>query len=153
MSTQALRTTRNPSKYDLVFFLANDLSNLYAAMGTHHLEYGFPFTHSTNCVSIALFFFSHLHRLASTPATSLSGVTITSTANNFTVPSLNGTLTTITDIQLLSLISPPFYTFLSILLGIFIFSIVFGRLYTAMHSQTGKTIGYWQSSYAFTPLN
>ena len=121
------------------FFLANDLSNFYyAAMGTHHLEYGFPSTHSTNCVSIALFFFSHLHRLASTPATSLSGATIPSIT---TVPSLNGTLTTITDIQPLPLISPPLYTFLCILLGIYTFSIVFGRLYTAMHSFTDCTMG------------
>jgi len=35
-------------------------------MGSHHLEYGFPSTHSTNSVSIALFFFGHVHRLAST---------------------------------------------------------------------------------------
>ncbi|KAG6865552.1 hypothetical protein C0991_001556 [Blastosporella zonata] len=36
-------------------------------IGSHHLEYGFPSTHSTNSVSIALFFFGHVHRLASTP--------------------------------------------------------------------------------------
>ena len=101
-------------------------------MGTHHLEYGFPSTHSTNCVSIALFFFSHLHSLASTPGSSLSGATTanaTSIANN------------IADIQQPPLISPPLYTFLCILLVIYTFSIVFGRLYTAMHSFTDCTMG------------
>ncbi|KAL4068629.1 hypothetical protein V8B97DRAFT_1918710 [Scleroderma yunnanense] len=31
-------------------------------IGTHHLEYGFPSTHSTNSVSMALFVFGHVHR-------------------------------------------------------------------------------------------
>lgn len=31
-------------------------------IGTHHLEYGFPSTHSTNSVSMALFIFGHIHR-------------------------------------------------------------------------------------------
>ncbi|KAI6122068.1 phosphatidic acid phosphatase type 2/haloperoxidase [Pisolithus sp. B1] len=31
-------------------------------IGTHHLEYGFPSTHSTNSVSLALFVFGHVHR-------------------------------------------------------------------------------------------
>ncbi|KAI6021740.1 hypothetical protein PISMIDRAFT_27717 [Pisolithus microcarpus 441] len=31
-------------------------------VGTHHLEYGFPSTHSTNSVSMALFIFGHVHR-------------------------------------------------------------------------------------------
>ncbi|KAJ7859281.1 hypothetical protein B0H13DRAFT_2672349 [Mycena leptocephala] len=38
-------------------------------IGTHHLEYGMPSTHSANSVSLALFFFAHIHELAfpSTP--------------------------------------------------------------------------------------
>ncbi|KAJ3714383.1 hypothetical protein C8R42DRAFT_241427 [Lentinula raphanica] len=34
-------------------------------IGTHHLEYGFPSTHSTNSVSIALFFWGYVHTLFS----------------------------------------------------------------------------------------
>ena len=33
------------------------------AVGNHHLEYGFPSTHSANCVSMALFLGAHLHDL------------------------------------------------------------------------------------------
>ena len=114
------------------------------AIGTHHLEYGFPSTHSTNCVSIALFFFSHLHRLASTPGSSLIGAT--NITDNITIPLFNDTLltsssTTIADIQQQPLISPLLYTFLCILLIVYTFSIVFGRLYTAMHSFTDCTMG------------
>ncbi|KAJ3987027.1 sphingosine-1-phosphate phosphatase [Lentinula detonsa] len=32
-------------------------------IGSHHLEYGFPSTHSTNSVSIALFFWGYVHTL------------------------------------------------------------------------------------------
>lgn len=112
------------------------------AIGTHHLEYGFPSTHSTNCVSIALFFFSHFHRLASTPGSSPSAASI---ANNMTVPLFDNTLSTssstLTDIQQPPLISPLLYTFLCIFLIIYTFSIVFGRLYTAMHSFTDCAMG------------
>jgi len=122
------------------------------AIGTHHLEYGFPSTHSMNCVSIALFFFTHLHRLASTPrpASSFSGATttnITSIANNITASLFNDTLSTsssafiINEIQPPPLISPPLYTSLCILLIIYTFSIVFGRLYTAMHCFTDCIMG------------
>ncbi|KAJ4466322.1 sphingosine-1-phosphate phosphatase [Lentinula aciculospora] len=34
-------------------------------IGNHHLEYGFPSTHSTNSVSIALFFWGYVHTLFS----------------------------------------------------------------------------------------
>ncbi|KAF8799425.1 hypothetical protein BYT27DRAFT_7263950 [Phlegmacium glaucopus] len=101
----------------------------------------FPSTHCTNCISIALFFFSHLHHLASTPASSLSNAAttnITSIANNNMIPLFNATLTTITESPL---ISPPLYTFLCILLIIYTFSIVFSRLYTAMHSLTDCVTG------------
>jgi len=32
-------------------------------IGSHHLEYGFPSTHSTNCMSMALFLGAHVHDL------------------------------------------------------------------------------------------
>ncbi|KAH0581654.1 hypothetical protein H2248_011351 [Termitomyces sp. 'cryptogamus'] len=82
-------------------------------IGTHHLEYGFPSTHSTNSVSIALFFYSHVHRLASAPISSLPEPTI----------------------------SVHIYTLLTIILSIYVFSIVFGRIYTAMHSFTDCAVG------------
>ncbi|KZT61729.1 acid phosphatase/Vanadium-dependent haloperoxidase [Calocera cornea HHB12733] len=73
-------------------------------IGTHHLEYGFPSTHSTNSVSVALYIFS------------------------------------------LCLSLPPLGLALaSIFLAFYIVSIVYGRLYCAMHSFTdciaGCTIG------------
>ncbi|KAF9458927.1 hypothetical protein BDZ94DRAFT_1200301 [Collybia nuda] len=77
-------------------------------IGSHHLEYGFPSTHSTNSVSIALFFFGHVHRLASTPN---------------------------------PIISAQIYTLITIILSIYTVSIVFGRLYTAMHSFTDCVVG------------
>ena len=42
------------------------------AIGSHHLEYGFPSTHSTNCMSMALFLGAHvydLHRVGSLSTT------------------------------------------------------------------------------------
>jgi hypothetical protein len=86
-------------------------SFVFAAIGTHHLEYGFPSTHSTNSVSIALFFFAIFHRLAS----------------------LDNSTTFI--------ISPESYYTLCSILIIYAFSIVFGRLYTAMHSFTDCLVG------------
>ncbi|KAF5351029.1 hypothetical protein D9756_008418 [Leucocoprinus leucothites] len=81
-------------------------------MGSHHLEYGFPSTHSTNSVSIALFLFAQVYDLAypSTPST-------------------------------IPYISPTTFTILAALLGLYTFSIVFGRLYTAMHSFTDCAVG------------
>ncbi|KXN85562.1 Dihydrosphingosine 1-phosphate phosphatase YSR3 [Leucoagaricus sp. SymC.cos] len=81
-------------------------------MGSHHLEYGFPSTHSTNSVSIALFLFAHVYDLAYPSSLAAS-------------PS----------------ISPTSFTFLATLLGFYTFSIVFGRLYTAMHSFTDCAAG------------
>ncbi|TFK70137.1 hypothetical protein BDN72DRAFT_959047 [Pluteus cervinus] len=80
-------------------------------IGTHHLEYGFPSTHSTNSVSIALLLFAHIHSL-SLPTTTTEPI-----------------------------ISPHTYTLSVILLAWYIFSIVFGRLYTAMHSFTDCIVG------------
>ncbi|KZO92042.1 acid phosphatase/Vanadium-dependent haloperoxidase [Calocera viscosa TUFC12733] len=73
-------------------------------IGTHHLEYGFPSTHSTNSVSVALYIFS------------------------------------------LCLSLPPLGIALAtFVLAFYIVSIVYGRLYCAMHSFTdciaGCTIG------------
>ncbi|KAG7087336.1 hypothetical protein E1B28_013312 [Marasmius oreades] len=80
-------------------------------IGTHHLEYGFPSSHATNCVSLALFFFTHVHNLA-TPTSDHPAS-----------------------------ISPQIYSLLVILLLLYTFSIVFGRLYTGMHSFTDVIAG------------
>lgn len=81
-------------------------------MGSHHLEYGFPSTHSTNSISIALLLFAYVYDLAYPPSPSTS-------------PS----------------ISSASFIILSIILSIYAFSIVFGRLYTAMHSFTDCLFG------------
>ncbi|KAG6827645.1 hypothetical protein H0H92_011011 [Tricholoma furcatifolium] len=96
-------------------------------IGTHHLEYGFPSTHSTNSVSIALFFFGHVHRFASGPE---------------------------------PIITPEMYTLIVIGLSVYTFSIVFGRIYTAMHSFTdcfvgvalGSAIWWAESSWTGIPI-
>ncbi|KIY51066.1 hypothetical protein FISHEDRAFT_13986, partial [Fistulina hepatica ATCC 64428] len=75
-------------------------------IGTHHLEYGFPSTHSTNSVSIALFFYVFVEGL-------------------------------LTDHH----ISFVTYIALSLLLAVYAVTIVFGRLYTAMHSFTDCVAG------------
>ncbi|CAE6527519.1 unnamed protein product [Rhizoctonia solani] len=75
-------------------------------VGSHHLEYGFPSTHSTNSVSIALY----LHTLA---RNGLANETIT----------------------------PFAYHIIQVLLVVYAFSIVFGRLYCAMHSFTDCAMG------------
>jgi dihydrosphingosine 1-phosphate phosphatase len=86
----------------------------YAAIGTHHLEYGFPSTHSANTVSIALFFFTRLHLFY---ADSGSGIGWGRMEGDKAYGMLAGALI--------------WYTF----------SIVFGRLYTAMHSFTDCVVG------------
>ncbi|QRW10624.1 dihydrosphingosine 1-phosphate phosphatase [Ceratobasidium sp. AG-Ba] len=75
-------------------------------VGTHHLEYGFPSTHSTNSVSIALY----IHSLAAAGFASSS-------------------------------IAPSTYYAIQTLLAVYAFSIVFGRLYCAMHSFTDCAAG------------
>ncbi|KAH9477378.1 Dihydrosphingosine 1-phosphate phosphatase [Psilocybe cubensis] len=102
-------------------------------IGSHHLEYGFPSTHSTNSVSIALIFFAHVHRLASTPIP--SSQTIISTITNGTSTIINSSDTTE------YMISPRLYYFINFILFIYAFSVVFGRLYTAMHSFTDCITG------------
>lgn len=46
----------------------------WIAIGTHHLEYGFPSTHSTNSVSMALFVFGQVHS-AYSDYSAISGTT------------------------------------------------------------------------------
>ncbi|KAH8823214.1 sphingosine-1-phosphate phosphatase [Flagelloscypha sp. PMI_526] len=70
-------------------------------IGTHHLEYGFPSSHSTNCVSIALMLWSEFYRLSHTEDPSLS---------------------------------MEVYNGFCVVLIVYAVSVVFGRLYTAMHS-------------------
>ena len=45
------------------------------AVGNHHLEYGFPSTHSANCVSMALFLGAHLDDLYRVGSLSTAAVT------------------------------------------------------------------------------
>lgn len=92
------------------------------------MEYGFPSTHSTNSVSIALFFFTIIHRLASSSANPLS-------------TSPNPTAVEIVTTSLSPILSATFYNGLCSILIIYTFSIVFGRLYTAMHSFTDCLMG------------
>ncbi|EKM76419.1 hypothetical protein AGABI1DRAFT_78483 [Agaricus bisporus var. burnettii JB137-S8] len=100
-------------------------------MGSHHLEYGFPSTHSTNSISIALLLFAYIYDL--------------------TYPPLSSTPTTL---------SPTTFIILSVILAIYAFSIVFGRLYTAMHSFTdcfcgvflGTAIWWVSSSWNGIPI-
>lgn len=86
------------------------------SIGSHHLEYGLPSTHSTNSVSIALFLFAIVYQLTY-PSSSHSNIS--------TEPTL----------------SPQTFSFITSFLCIYAFSIVFGRLYTAMHSFTDCAIG------------
>jgi len=77
-------------------------------ISTHHLEYGFPSTHSTNAVSIALFVFSHVHAAYTAPASTMT---------------------------------PAGYALACTVLAVYAFSIVLGRVYTAMHSATDCVAG------------
>jgi dihydrosphingosine 1-phosphate phosphatase len=106
-----IRTAGNSIEYR--HLISNQLpvsDEFLAAVGSHHLEYGFPSTHSTNSVSIALYFFAHVHHLIRVPD---SNERISETTYYVTVALL------------------IWYTF----------SIVFGRLYTAMHSFTDCAVG------------
>ncbi|KAH9930487.1 PAP2 superfamily-domain-containing protein [Epithele typhae] len=71
-------------------------------IGNHHLEYGFPSTHSTNSVSLALFFYTLLQHVYHPDGP----------------------------------ISQFGYNCIIGILCFYVFSIVFGRLYTGMHSFT-----------------
>ncbi|KAG1767644.1 PAP2 superfamily-domain-containing protein [Suillus occidentalis] len=76
-------------------------------IGTHHLEYGFPSTHSTNSVSMALFIFGYV-RNAYIESTAIS--------------------------------SSVYYASCTVLV-IYAVTVVFGRLYTGMHSFTDCVVG------------
>ncbi|KAK2464640.1 hypothetical protein APHAL10511_003333 [Amanita phalloides] len=105
-------------------------------ISTHHLEYGFPSTHCTNSISIALFLFALIHRLAY-PSQLIAA-----------------------EIPIEPAMSPQTFTFLCILLCIYTFSIVYGRLYTAMHSFTdcaagvfiGAVIWWAETSWTGIPI-
>ncbi|KAH7098070.1 phosphatidic acid phosphatase type 2/haloperoxidase [Auriculariales sp. MPI-PUGE-AT-0066] len=75
-------------------------------IGNHHLEYGFPSTHSTNSVSLALYCHSILYAAYMTQEVSGSS-----------------------------------YLFGVVVLLWYTFSIVYGRLYTGMHSMTDCLVG------------
>lgn len=142
----------------------DQLSNLTylflpAAIGTHHLEYGFPSTHSTNSVSIALFFFAEVHRFATVPLSNLS--IPPSSFLNSTLTAAETLLPSDTAISVSEpIISQGLYYILCTILFIYAFSVVFGRLYTAMHSFTdcfvgiflGAGIWWWHTSWAGIPV-
>jgi membrane-associated phospholipid phosphatase len=104
------------------FSRGSKTSNLLLAFSNHHLEYGFPSTHSTNSISIALFIYTHVHRLASLPAPSTNLITTLAPPSDWSI-----SLTT--------------YWISALLLALYTFSIVYGRLYCAMHSFTDCAIG------------
>ncbi|EKM56390.1 uncharacterized protein PHACADRAFT_253476 [Phanerochaete carnosa HHB-10118-sp] len=109
-------------------------------ISTHHLEYGFPSTHSTNSVSIALFFFAIVHRLYKTPAAVLSPPV--SPSNPLTL----STTHVVEDTLPQAMISTTVYVMSVILLVIYCFSIVYGRLYTGMHSFADCAFGVFLGS-------
>lgn len=117
-----------------------------SAIGSLHKEYGFPSTHSTNSVSIALFLFSILHRLYTTPAnlppavvSSMPAATIEMAqiiaSNASSMSSGEG------------LISRTTYWISLAALIFYVFTIVYGRIYTGMHSFSdvafGSLLGAW----------
>ncbi|TFY53347.1 hypothetical protein EVJ58_g9506 [Rhodofomes roseus] len=107
-------------------------------IGTHHHEYGFPSTHTTNSVSMALFFFTLLHQAYIRSAASVVTSVISlqnSTAivlDEVAVPSLRQDI----------FISSNAYTVCVGVLLFYVFSIVYGRLYTGMHSFTDCVCGF-----------
>ena len=120
--TSPFRTPCKPSKYVVrLFFVIAKGSTCRKAIGTHHLEYGFPSTHSTNSVSMALFIFGQVH------SAYLEYSAISSTT----------------------------YWISCGVLVIYAISIVFGRIYTGMHSFTDCGMGValgaaiW-AAYVFT---
>ena len=92
------------------------------AISNHHLEYGFPSTHSTNSISIALFIYTHVHRLATLPVPSTNLITTLAPPTDWSI-----SLTT--------------YWISTLLLAWYTFSIVYGRLYCAMHSFVDCAMG------------
>lgn len=105
------------------------------AIGTHHLEYGFPSTHSTNSVSIALFFFTLLHRLYNAPVTTYAPPLAPSE------PLIQNATHIVEDVLPKVSLSLTTYSICVAVLVFYMFSIVFGRLYTGMHSITDCVSG------------
>ncbi|KAI0654867.1 PAP2-domain-containing protein [Cubamyces menziesii] len=109
-------------------------------LGSHHLEYGFPSTHSTNSVSIALFIYTVVQRLYTPPASvaiksAVESAAASLNASTGVLPSAE------TIVQAEAAISATTYKFLIGVLLFYVFSIVYGRLYTAMHSFTDCIAG------------
>lgn len=112
-------------------------------MGNHHLEYGFPSTHSTNSVSIALYFFTLLQRLYATPVSAYPSISAAFAASaNLTLTAADRATQALADggVQE-TIISATTYRVLVGLLLFYVFSIVYGRLYTGMHSFTDCIMG------------
>ncbi|OBZ77993.1 hypothetical protein A0H81_02684 [Grifola frondosa] len=113
-------------------------------IGNHHLEYGFPSTHSTNSVSIALYLYSILQRLRNTPiapavvpiieAAAVGASTAARDAASNPLEMAGGQ-----DVEMM--ISQTTYRIALCILLFYVFSIVYGRLYTAMHSFTDCIMG------------
>ncbi|KZT00509.1 uncharacterized protein LAESUDRAFT_553458 [Laetiporus sulphureus 93-53] len=105
-------------------------------IGNHHLEYGFPSTHSANSVSIALFFYSLLQHAYVTPSSArfpVFNVMYSSTHSALEHMSATPGVDT--------MVSDTTYRVLSGVLLFYVFSIVYGRLYTGMHSFTDCAVG------------
>lgn len=103
----------------------------FLAIGTHHHEYGFPSTHTTNSVSIALFFFSLLHQ-AYTKSAAVIQPSAAGILDEVAAPALSDGVS----------ISSSTYAILVGVLLFYVFSIVYGRLYTGMHSFTDCLCGF-----------
>ncbi|KZT66652.1 hypothetical protein DAEQUDRAFT_730063 [Daedalea quercina L-15889] len=104
-------------------------------IGTHHHEYGFPSTHTTNSVSMALFFFTLLQQAYTKSAASIASVVIqnsTTVLEEVVAPAPGDGF----------FISTSVYNSSIALLLFYVFSIVYGRLYTGMHSFTDCLCGF-----------
>ncbi|KAI0747169.1 PAP2-domain-containing protein [Daedaleopsis nitida] len=108
-------------------------------IGSHHLEYGFPSTHSTNSVSIALFFYDLLQR-AYGPASTIAKSAVEHAASSVNAtPGILPSAKTILEVE--SPFSQTTYQLAVAALVFYVFSIVYGRLYTGMHSFTDCAFG------------
>jgi len=113
-------------------------------MGNHHLEYGFPSTHSTNSVSIALYFYTLLRQLYMTSISEMVPETlirnVTEVAHNIS-DGISGNFDLSEATVHNAAMSDATYYALSGFLLFYAFSIVYGRLYTGMHSFTDCAVG------------
>ncbi|KAL0957978.1 hypothetical protein HGRIS_000155 [Hohenbuehelia grisea] len=111
-------------------------------IGSHHLEYGFPSTHSTNSVSIALFFFALVHHPHTSATASYNPIADAAASQESNSTSHLTTASAIPS-NMEPVLSRDTFTTLVVILVIYTFSIVFGRLYTAMHSFTDCIVGVY----------